>query len=218
MWVIERCTHNVQTVSQVAKPGSGLATLTTSYTYESSFNKVAKAIDPRGKETNYTYTAQGNPLTVTYPADAAGVQPSTTYAYISYTPTNFPTFPTFYLRSSETSKTSASNSVVTTTTYNTANKYVPATMVVDSGSGKLNLTTSYTYDGFGNLTQVDGPRTDVIDTVAYDAERRVTQITDALGKFTRQAYDADGRLVRSAAQIGSQWAIGDGVRGHRGRS
>ena len=202
----QRCTHNVKTVTRVAKAGSGLANLVTSSTYESSFNKVASSTDPLGKLTSYTYTAQGNPLTVTYPADAGGVQPSTTYGYIAYTPAGFPTFT---LQSSETTKTSATNSVITATTYNTTNKYVPATTVVDSGTGKLNLTTSYTYDGFGNLTQVNGPRTDVTDTVtyAYDAERRVTQTTDALGKLTRQAYDADGRLVRSAAQIGTQWLV-----------
>lgn len=202
----KRCTHNVKTVTRVAKSGSGLANLVTSSTYESNFNKVASVTDPLGKVTSYTYTAQGNPLTVTYPADNAGVQPSTTYGYVAYTPAGFPTF---YLQSSQTSKTSATNTVVTATTYNTTNKYVPATTVADSGTGKLNLSTSFTYDGFGNLTQLNGPRTDVTDTVtyAYDAERRVTQITDALGKLTKQAYDADGRLVRSAAQIGTQWLV-----------
>ena len=56
---------------------------------------------------------------------------------------------------------------------------------------------------------MDGPRTDVTDTVStsYDAERRGTQITDALGKITKQAYDADGRLIRIAAQLGSLWLI-----------
>ena len=61
----------------------------------------------------------------------------------------------------------------------------------------------------GNPTVVNGPRTDVTDQVAtaYDAERRPTQVTDALGKLTRLAYDADGRLIRSAAQIGTQWLV-----------
>ncbi|TXI76802.1 MAG: RHS repeat protein, partial [Dokdonella sp.] len=64
-----RCTHNVKTVSQVAKPATGLATLTSRFTYESSVNQVASATDPRGKVTTTTYTAQGLPLTVTSPAD-----------------------------------------------------------------------------------------------------------------------------------------------------
>lgn len=201
-----RCTHNVKTVRQVAKPASGLATLTSSFTYESSFNQVATATDPRGNVTAYTYTAQGLPLTVTKPADASGVQPVTTYGYTAYTAAGFPAF---YLPTSVSQKTSATNTVLTTTAYNAANKYVPQTVVEDAGTGKLNLTTAFTFDAVGNLTGVNGPRTDVTDTVTnvYDAERRLTQSTDALGKFTRKAYDADGRVIRSAAQVGTQWLV-----------
>ena len=44
------------------------------------------------------------------------------------------------------------------------------------------------------------------DTVsyAYDAERRQIKITSALDKQTVLAYDLDGRLTRSASQIGAQ--------------
>lgn len=42
---------------------------------------MASATDPRGQQTTYTYTAQGLPLTVTSPADGAGVQPSTPFGY-----------------------------------------------------------------------------------------------------------------------------------------
>ena len=202
----KRCTHNVKTVRQVAKPASGLATLTSSFTFESAFNKVASATDAAGRVSTYTYTAQGNPLTVTSPADAGGVQPSTTFGYTAFAPVGFPSF---YLQTSASTKTTATNTVLTTTAYNAANKYVPQTTVVDSGTGKLNLATAFTYDAFGNLTQVNGPRTDVTDTVsyAYDAERRVTQTTNALAKATRYAYDANGRLTTTAAQLGTQWLV-----------
>ncbi|WP_287399889.1 RHS repeat-associated core domain-containing protein [Nitrosomonas sp. H1_AOB3] len=81
--------------------------------------------------------------------------------------------------------------------------------MVDSGTGKLNLTTTFTYDAVGNLTQINGPRTDVTDTTtqAFDAQRRVTTRTNALSKQTVLAYDADGRLIRSAAQTGTQWLV-----------
>ncbi|MBP6037231.1 MAG: RHS repeat-associated core domain-containing protein, partial [Azonexus sp.] len=154
----------------------------------------------------YTYTAQGLPLTVTSPADNAGVQPATTFGYTAFTPTGFPTL---YLQTSATAKVDATNTVVTATTYNAANKYVPATVVVDSGTGKLNLTTTFTYDSFGNLTVVNGPRSDVTDTVttAYDNERRPITVTNALAKATQQGYDADGRPNRTAAAIGTQWLV-----------
>ena len=92
----------------------------------------------------------------------------------------------------------ATSTVVTTTTYNAANKYVPQTVVADAGTGKLNLTTAFTYDGVGNLTQVNGPRTDVTDTTTnvFDAQSRITQTTDALGKQTHFAFDADSHLIR----------------------
>jgi YD repeat-containing protein len=194
-----RCTHNVKTVRQLAKPATGLATFTRSFTYESRSNQVATATDARGKVTSYTYTLRGLPLSVTSPADADAVQPVTTYAYTPYTAAGFPVF---YLPTSVSQKTSATNTVASTTAYNAANKYVPQTFVEDAGTGKLNLTTALTFDAVGNLTIVNGPRTDVTDTVTnvFDAERRLTQSTNALGKLSRQAYDADGRLIRSAAQ------------------
>lgn len=203
----KRCTHNVKTVGQVPKPNSGLATLTTNMTYESSFNRLATVINPRQHlSATHTYTAQGLPLTVTGATDDSGVAPKTTYGYLSVTPIGFSTF---YLPNNETKNISSTASLTNSVTYNTTNRYVPATKVVDSGTGKLNLTTSYTYDAFGNLTQENGPRTDVSDITnySYDAERRVTKLTNAMDKITHKGYDADGRGVRSAAQIGSQWMV-----------
>ncbi|MBT2336215.1 RHS repeat protein [Variovorax paradoxus] len=202
----KRCTHNVKTITSIAKPGSGLPNRVQSFGYEGAFNKVSSATDARGKVTTYNYTAQGLPLTVTSPTDAAGIAPQTSYTYVAYTPSGFPTF---YLPATQTVKTTSTNSVVTATTYNTANKYVPATSVVDSGTGKLNLTTTFTYDATGNLTVADGPRTDVTDTVttAYDSERRAIQVTDAAGKLTKTTYDKDGRPTIAAAQLGTQWLV-----------
>lgn len=204
----KRCTHNISfiRVSPKSYLQAGIGGILASFHYESSFNRVRSVSDGKGEITTYTYSAQGNLLTATSGKNSSVERPVTTFGYISYTRTGFPTF---YLQNSETSKITATNSVVNTTTYNTANKYVPTTTVLDSGTGKLNLTTHYTYDGFGNLTLINGPRTDVTDTTSYiyDAERRVTQTTNALGKLTRLAYDADGRNVRSATQIGSQWLV-----------
>ena len=164
---------------------------------------MATSTDARGKVTSYSYHAQGVPMAVTSPADAAGVQPVTTYGYTAYTAAGFSPF---YLQTLVSQKTSASNTVLSTTSYNAANKYVPQTVVADAGTGKLNITSTLSFDAVGNPTLADGPRMDVSDTVAtvYDAERRPTQVTNALGKLTRMAYDADGRLVRSAAQIGTR--------------
>ncbi len=205
-----RCTHNLKTLTQVAKPGSELAARITKFTYQSGFNRVASITDPRGRITRFTYTTRGQPATVTRPMDAAGVAPVATFSYSSFTAAGFPTFS---LPTAVTQNINATDSVVTATAYNAANKYVPQSTTVDSGAGTLNLTTAYTYDAVGNLTGTDGPRTDVADiaSLAYDTERRLIQTTDALGQVTQQAYDADGRPVRIAAQLGtgtgSAWLV-----------
>lgn len=200
----KRCTQNVKTITQFAAASAGLTPLIRSYTYESAYNKVATATDARGNVTTYTYAPWGDIATVTSPVDASGVAPWTAYDYYSWTPT---AFPTMYLLWKTTVKTSASNSTATIRTYDWAHHDVPATTTVDAGTGTLNLTTTFSYDDVGNLLVVDGPRTDVTDTIttSYDTERHPTIVTDALGKQARTTYDADGRPTIVARQIGTQW-------------
>jgi RHS repeat-associated protein len=193
----KRCTHAVKSIKKVGPVGSGVEPLTQSFTYERAFNRVASASDPEGNITGYTYTPQGLPLTVTSPTDTAGVAPVTTYSYSSYTPSGFPPF---YLPTSVAVKTAANNEVVTATTYDTSNGFVPATSTIDAGPGGLNLTTSFTYDVSGNLLSVKNPASS-INTIAYDAARRVTRTTDAAGAITVTSYDSDGRPIATATQV-----------------
>lgn len=203
----KRCTHNIKTIREVPKPGTSEPTLTQSFTYESSFNSVATATDPRGNVTNTFYATQGFVNKVISPPDAAGVAPQTTYNYQGFTRSSWSNF---YLPSTTAVKVDASKVVTTDMTYDIANKYVPKTKTVDSGAGgKLNLTSTFTYDTIGNLINVDGPRTDVVDTTgySYDSERRLLSTTDATGRQTIIGYDAEGRVVKKAAQMASQWFV-----------
>lgn len=202
----KRCTHNVKTIKQNPKQGSDLTALTTSSTYDAVTNKIATSTDAKGNVTNFTYNSNGTLSKVELPADNAGIRPETTYTYVSYTPT---TFPELSLPETVTKKINSTQSIATKTTYNSTNKYVPNTIVEDIGTGKLNLTNTFTYDAVGNLTKVDGPRTDVTDTIttAYNTERLPTQVTDGLSKVTKNFYDADGRVIRTAAQLGTQWMV-----------
>ncbi len=202
----QRCTHNVKTLQQKPKPGSSDPVLVSSYTYEGNFNKVASATDPKLKTTSYTYTPQGDLSTVTTPADAQGVQGLTTYGYTSYSVAGYPAF---FLQTSVLNKVDAATSILTTSTYDAANKYVQKTLVKDSGTGALNLTTTYVHDAIGDVTEINGPRDDVADVarMSYDAERQLVQSTDPLGKLSRTAYNADGKSIRTAEQAGTQWLV-----------
>lgn len=202
-----RCTHNLKTLRATAKPASGLPDLVTTYTHESAFNHPLAMTDPRGKTTDYSYTALGEPLQILRPQDGGGTRPQQTFTYTSFAPGG--AFPSFSLLTKGSILIAAGDTVDTTISYNAANRYVPQVQVVDAGPGNLNLTTTYTYDASGDLTQVDGPRSDVADITAraYDPERRIMQVTDALGRQSRRGYDADGRVAREAMQLGAQWMV-----------
>ncbi len=60
-------------------------------------------------------------------------------------------------------------------------------------------TASYSYNAQGLLTNIDGPRLDVLDVTAYeyDGQGNVIRTTNALGQVTEiTAYDAHGRPLR----------------------
>ncbi|MFM0047294.1 RHS repeat-associated core domain-containing protein [Paraburkholderia sediminicola] len=200
----KRCTQNIKTISQFAPSGSGVSPLVQSFTYESAFNQVATAVDPRGNTTSYTYTPQGLLWKVFTPPDSNGVQGETDYGYVNYAPAGFPVF---YLRSSFATSITNNSYLLNIYAYDPTNHFVPQLTTVDSGTGRLNLTTTFTYDPIGNRTLVKSPRTDLNDTIAtsYDSERRPIVTTDALGKQIQTSYDADGRPTSIARQLASQW-------------
>lgn len=194
-----RCAHNPLMIRRVAKPGSGLPDLVQRYAYDPQFAKLTQQIDPNGGVTDYVYDmVTGNLISETSPADMTGARPQTAYEYGQ--------FGGFTLLTRQIDIVNAAGDTRSRRfTYNVDNKYVPATIVVDEGG--LALVTSYVYDMVGNLIQTDGPRSDVSDTssFAYDSERRPIEARDAFGKLTRNAYDADGNLIRVSQQIGAGW-------------
>ncbi len=88
---------NVITRTDIPKSGSGESNQVTQWTYPVSnlysvpsicnaanvlCDKATKIVDPKGNESNYTYSAvHGGVLTATGPADTNGVRPQTRYIY-----------------------------------------------------------------------------------------------------------------------------------------
>jgi YD repeat-containing protein len=88
--------------------------------------------------------------------------------------------------------TPPATSQVTTYAYDSAGRL--DSKVADPGSGKLNITTSYSYDANSNVVAV----TDGLNHVtryAYDALNRRIASVDAEGAVTRTSYDALGQVI-----------------------
>ncbi|WP_343518459.1 hypothetical protein [Sphingomonas sp.] len=187
-------------------------------------NKPTYIRDPKGNQTDFTYDpAHGGVLTETLPADASGVRPQKRFSYTQLYPKVLNAVgqlvnstPVWRLtRVSECLSATAANPAscvgtaqerVTTYAYNHNNLFLTS-QTVAAGDGSISATTAYTYDYRGDVTSVDGPRTDVDDRsyTTYDALRRkVFEIgadPDGAGALprpiVRHIYDADGREERT---------------------
>ncbi|HEY4940051.1 MAG TPA: RHS repeat-associated core domain-containing protein [Rhizomicrobium sp.] len=212
---------NMLTVTRHAKPGSSLTDIVTSTAYVegtavldcanlATCNKPATSTAGNGTVSAFSLDSASGLLTqilgglnaslVCQLAD--GVCPQTDLAYTAFSGTGGSSFK---LLTGKTQKISASQSLVTSYVYNTGNKFVLQSGSVDPSG--LNLTTSFTFDTAGNITAIDGPRTDVTDISNYvwDADRRLTFVIqadpDGAGVNPRPAthyiYDIDGQLAET---------------------
>lgn len=223
---------NMTTVTQVAASGSGLADIVTSATYPASCTNVVtcnlptSTTDAAGNTTDYTYdSTHGGILTVTPPAPSSGAnRPQVRYAYEAKT--------AYYIQSSGGGVTAASSSIYLPTqsascrsaaypgciggnneavaiigygSTGVANNLQPVTMTQERGSGTDSVTTTLSYDDFGNVVQSDGPRTAYDDSTyfRYDALQRlvgtISPDPDGAGSLNRGAvrntFDTRGRLT-----------------------
>jgi hypothetical protein len=218
---------NINSVTHTAKSGSGLSATVETASYPSSCsslitcNKPTWTKDALGNETDYTYDpTHGGMLTVTSPADQNGLRKRT---YNTYTAFNTGNGSIYRLTRSETCGLSAAQlsltacpaattTAVVTTDYGTSStapytykSFQPYSVTQTDGAGSLSATTTYTYDVMGNVTVIDGPRTDVDDRSykTYDANRRVVFEIGVLPgggpqrTVTRHTYDGAGRETRT---------------------
>jgi len=193
-------------------------------------NKPTSIIDPKGNQADITYApAHGGVLTETLPADANGIRPQKRYTYALLYPKVLNasgalvnSTPVWRLtRISECQSATLSNPAscvgtaaekITTYAYDSNNLFMTSE-TASAGDGLLSMTTSYTYDYRGDVTSVDGPRTDVDDKsyVTYNALRqKVFEIgpdPDGTGPLprpmVRHLYDADGREWRTESGAGN---------------
>lgn len=181
-----------------AKPGSGLADITTTANFDATCanaktcNQPNWTRDARGSQTDYTYDAtHGGVLTVTQPAPTAGaVRPQVRYSYTALEAWYLNTSgvlaasgqPIYLLTGTSTCRTLSScvgsadesKTVIGYGSSGVANNRWPVTTTSSDGSGALVLPVTSGYDTTGNVLTVDGPIFGTADTVRtrYDALRR----------------------------------------------
>ena len=209
---------NVIKTERVAKPGSGVATITTSASFPATCasqivcNKPVSTTDARGAVTNYTYdTTHGGLLTVTAPAASNGVRPQTRYAYAQKSIAGGT--PVWLPAASSTCNTTAScagtaDETKTTIAYETSH-LLPGSVTVAAGDNAVKATTAFGYDAVGNLVTVDGPLAGAADTTTatYTRDRQIAGIVgpdpDGAGIRHRMSvitdYDAAGRVASQTA-------------------
>lgn len=229
----------IKVLSKIA----GADSLKTTYEYgcgaNSCMSKPTKVTYPGGNAVEYEYSTVHRLLVKeTGSADAKGVRPQKRYRYEQLSPkildangalvTSAPVWRLVGVSECATATAADPASCVgtaaekvTTYTYNSNNLLRTAEMVAN-GDGSLSTTTTYTYDNVGNLTMLDGPRSDVDDRkfTTYDALRRpVFEIgpdPDGVGgsprAITKHNYDSVGReylteFGTGAATDGSDFAV-----------
>ena len=156
---------------------AGLA-LTTVYTYDGQGRQLT-VTDPGGRVTGYSYDREGRLTQMAQ--DPASLNLRTQYTYDA-------------LGRQLTVVEGATTTAARTTQYIYDVLGRRTSEVVDPGAGKLNLTTSYTYDKNDNVIR----RTDANGQVTryyYDEANRQVYTIDPLGGMTRQWYDKVGQVV-----------------------
>ncbi|MGE5566052.1 MAG: Ig-like domain-containing protein, partial [Parcubacteria group bacterium] len=187
---------------------------TTTNTYDNA-DRLALVTDAIGNQVSYTYDAANRVIARTI--DPNGLNLTTSYSYDG--------------KGQQVGITDA-NGVVTTIGFD--KKGEKTSVIVDAGTGKLNLTTiydydeasrvqtvtegygtsaarvtSYTYDPVNRLikTQVDPSGLNLTTTYTYDKDSNVVAKTDAANAVTRYVYDAENRLVYSVDAVGEVTAF-----------
>lgn len=238
---------NLGVKNLVAKTSS-IDTKTLQQAFDANNNLTCRK-DEEGRVTTYTYNGTNQKLSMTEglagdcsnPTNNAGTARTTTYEYLVTTSGQITDLPTFICQASVYSGAAAcdpnaSIASLRNTTHNTE--------IVYGDAAHPNLPTSITQRGFtragtsisrtvtlgytngtystGQLSSIDGPRTDVNDltTLAYNdcttgyGCGQLSSVTNALGQVTTyDSYDANGRLLQMTDPNGLKTAYTYDARG-----
>ena len=215
------------------------------YTLNYNTDGSTLVIDPLGTARRYEFqTIQGvvKNTSIAQPCTNCGGSAATTYDANGNVSSrtdfngNITTYTHDLIRNLETSRTEAAGTPQARTIATTWHpSYRLPTLISEPGrttsfaydaSGNLlqktvsassqTQTWNYTYNQWGQITSIDGPRTDVADitSYSYDAQGNLASITNTLGHITRiTAYDLHGRPLAMIDPNGIQTNFSYDLRG-----
>ncbi|WP_028578878.1 RHS repeat-associated core domain-containing protein [Desulfogranum japonicum] len=149
--------HGIVKVGSFEGPGCSScgSTSDTSYLYNDRF-QVEESTNGKGVKTSYTYDSDGNKASMT---EAVGTELERTTTY-TYENDRVKTI-------TEASVANSGQNVVTTLDYDSNGNLKSSTENGYDGSVSIFRTTSYTYNSYGQIKTIDGPRTDVPDVTTF---------------------------------------------------
>lgn len=152
---------------------------TSTFTYDTTYGRLTRISDPAGNSLRYAYDAQGNRI-----EDSAYDAGDTRRRYLRYD-YQHPESPGRLWK-----EIYPDDSEIVYAYDGMGNR----TSITDA----LSRTTTYAYDHFSRLTQVEQPGA-VVTKYAYDAHGNLAQVTDAEDHSTSYTYDDMGRLLRTVS-------------------
>lgn len=199
LWTFQKIQEVQKLVSRVNQvDGKGI-----SQTWDANGNLLTRT-DEEGRTTTYTYNASYQRISMT---EASGTNEArtTNYQYLNsdIDLVTKVTSPSVY---------SGSYKDVITTYDNDLNVSSVTTNGFDMQGNIVSRTTAFTYDGFGNLIEINGPRDDVSDVSTFEyyscnsgAEcGQLKKASNAKGHVTSyDTYDSAARLTQSTDPNGT---------------
>ncbi len=159
-----------------------LGILLIAFTYDANGN-VLTIDGPRtdvSDVTTFTYDAMGNRATMSVDPDGAGPAPAQVTQFTSYD------------NSGRILSMTDPNGIVTDMTYDARGRLLTRTVAAGTGSA---ATTTFEYDGVGNVTKIVLPSNNELN-YTYDAAQRLTRITDRQGHYIQYTLDNLGNRTK----------------------
>ncbi len=181
----------------------------TQYTYSNDVSSLPlSTTDAAGNTTQFIYNSIGNLVTIRLPEVDVSDANDINNIYRAN-----PEYGFEYNQYGQVTKFTLPDGInVSCTYYNAGSKCWIQTITYDGGSGanNMNLTISYNYDQYGNVTSVTDPD-GITTTYAYDNVSRIKEVVNALNAKTVINYNKAGLVNKVYYQLGPVYKVAKAI-------